>query len=73
MLVGGATDRTIRGDCAPHFQIQRRQKTCGLGQRFLAFRFGIGIGHDARADVEIISPGANHREHGLRPVGKRAM
>ena len=34
--------------------IYRRQKTRGLGQRFLVFRFGIGIGHNARADVEII-------------------
>src|SRR4029077_1750685 len=34
-------------------KIQRRQKTGCLGQRLLVFGFGIGIGHDARADVEM--------------------
>ena len=33
--------------------VQRRQKTGGFRQRFLVFRLGIGIGHDAGTDVEV--------------------
>src|ERR1035438_4462432 len=39
--------------CGMRRQVQRCQKTGGLRQRFLVFRFGIRIGNDARADVEM--------------------
>jgi len=36
-----------------NFHLQRRHKSCGLGQRFLVFRLGVGIGHNAGADVKM--------------------
>ena len=33
--------------------MQRRKKSPGLGHRLVMLRLGIGIGHDAGADVEM--------------------
>ena len=48
----GLLMRELRGNDCGHFEIQRREESARLGDGFIVFGGGNGIGHDARAHVE---------------------